>query len=202
MPIGDSHELCDVWRDQDDEEEGTVQIKTEPEDFAQRARSLERQHALLGWSALIVASAISIVALHNVYAAEQPWIRLGQAWMVVVVFYIFVTEFQRRVVKGSDEPCAYFLERQHEERAKSYLRVRRIVPLLVPSIAATWLGGGPLIAAKARGLNPSSWLFQFCAGPAPFIIFGACLVFVWWAFGFSAKKAYRERDEIRRRITG
>ena len=128
MPIGDSHEPSNVWKKQD-EEEGTVQIKTEPEEFAARLRSMERQNTFVAWSAVVVISAVSIAALHNVYAAEQPWIRLGQAWMLAVISYIFATEFRRRGMKGSDEPCARFLERRHEEQAKSYLRFRRIVPL-------------------------------------------------------------------------
>ncbi|HEY3739910.1 MAG TPA: hypothetical protein VGL53_08695 [Bryobacteraceae bacterium] len=193
MPIGDSHEPISIWKKQD-EEEGAVPIKTAPDDFAERVRSMERQNRFVAWSALIIASAIAIGALHNVYVAEQPWIRLSQAWMVAVISYIFATESQRRGVKGSDEPCARFLERRHEEQARSYLRFRRIVPLMIPGIVAAWLGGGPLITAK------SSWFFRFCAGPGPFVMIGVALAFLWWAFGTAAKKAYRDRDEIRHRI--
>jgi hypothetical protein len=130
MPIGDSHEPSNGWKTQD-EEEGTVQVKTEPEEFAARFRSKERQNTFVAWSAVVVISAVSIAALHNFYTAEQPWIRLSRAWMLAVISYIFATEFQRRGMKGSDQPRVRFLERQHQEQAKSYLRFRRIVPLLM-----------------------------------------------------------------------
>lgn len=202
MPIGDSHEPGCVWKNQD-EEEGTVPIKTEPQDFADRVKSIERQNTIAGWSAVIIASAMSIAALHNIYVVKESWIRLSQAWIIAVIAYIVATEFQRRgQVKGSDEPCARFLERRHEEQAKSYLRFRRIVPFVIPGMVAAWLGSGPLMMAKSRGLDPSSSLYQFCLGPWPFVIIGAALALVWWAFGSAARKANRDRDEIRRRIAG
>src|ERR1700683_1231841 len=98
--------------------------------------------------------------------------------------------------------CLPFLERQHEERARGYLRIRRQLWLLSPSIGASWLGKGPLIVVKASGLDPSSWLFRFCAGPWPFLLIVAAVVSVWLVFGAAADKARRDAEEIQAGIAG
>jgi len=76
------------------------------------------------------------------------------------------------------------------------LRIRRRLFLLIPGIVASWWGGGPLTAAKARGLDPSSWLYHFLAGPWPFVLIVTALVLVWFAFGKAAEKAAQDREEV------
>jgi hypothetical protein len=90
--------------------------------------------------------------------------------------------------------------RQYEERRCGYLRIRRRLFLFIPGIAASWWGGGPLAAVNAWGLDPSSRLFHFCAGPWPFVMTGIALLLVWFAFGKAAEKAAHECAEVRRSI--
>jgi hypothetical protein len=140
-------------------------------------------------------TALAVGFLYNVAAAAQPWIRLGQAWAFGWLAYIFGTQVEfNKGRKGIDQSCFHFLELQHEERGRSYLRIRQRIWFLVPSILVSWLGGGPLAA------DPSSWLFHFCAGPWPFILVGAILVCVWLAFGSAAGKAKRDLNELRRSV--
>jgi len=48
--------------------------------------------------------------------------------------------------------------------------------------------------AKALGFAPSSWQFQLSIGPWPFLIIGAVLIIVWFAFGKAAEKALRDEQ--------
>ena len=170
----------------------------QPEELAALVRSREKLNKPVYWTGVIVTILLAGAFLYNVRSAEQPWIRFGQAWALGLLACALATQLAHRGgTKGAQEPCARFLERQHEERAAGYLRLRRWLWLLIPSIAASWLGRGPLMMAKARGLDPSSWLFRFCAGPWPFLLTIAAAVLIWLAFGAAAKKATGDVEEIR-----
>lgn len=185
-----------VWKAQEDETLMS-RIKVRPEELTGLVRSRENLNKVVYWTAAIVMTLFAAGFLYNAFSAKQPWIRFGQAWALGLVAYVLGTQLQYRPGRaGAQETCVRFLERQHEERARGYLRIRRYLWLLIPSIVASWLGEGPLIAAKAKGLDPSSWLFRFCAGPWPFILVMAALVLVWLAFGAAANKAMRDAEEI------
>lgn len=155
----------------------------------------------MGLGVAVVTVALAAALLYNVYRVDQPWLRLGQAWTLVVIVYLFGTAFERgHRPNGASEPCAQFLVRQHEERQRGYLRIRSRVFLLIPGILASWWGGAGLAAAKARGLDPSSWLYHFLAGPWLFVLFVMALVLVWLAFGKAAEKAAQDRAEVHRAI--
>jgi RNA polymerase sigma-70 factor (ECF subfamily) len=110
------------------------------------------------YAAVIVMSSLALDFLYNVWSGDKPWIRFGQAWAFGLLAYVLGTELEYGVGrKGISETCLRFLERQHEERARGYLRIRHRLWLLIPSIVASWLGGGPLIVARARGLGPQGF---------------------------------------------
>lgn len=190
-----------AWRSQAEEQQRSMQITLTPDELCAMAQSREKLNARVIRSVVVVTVALAAALLYNVYRVDQPWIRIGQAWTLGVIVYLFGPAFERgRRRTGASEPCAQFLARQHEERQRGYLRVRRRLFLLIPSIVASWWGGGPLTAARARGLDPSSWLYHFLAGPGPFIITVTALVLVWFAFGKAAEKAAQDREEVHRFI--
>lgn len=190
-----------AWRSQEEERRPIMPIAPAPEELCAMAQARERLNASISLGMRIVIVALATVLLYNVYRSDQPWIRLGQAWTLGVIVYLFGSAFERgRRLVGASESCAQFLARQHEERRRGYLYIRRRLFLLIPGIVASWLGGGPLTGARARGLDPSSWLYRFLAGPWPFLITGTALVLVWFAFGKAAKKAADECEDLRRSI--
>lgn len=202
MASDESHEAKDVWRGQNEGKQ-PMNISHEPDHIAALARSREKLNMLMRCGGIAVTGALAVGFLHNVWSTDQPWIRFGQAWAFGWLAFMVGTEFGHSAGrKGVDEPCIRFLELQHEERAKAYLRLRWRLWLLLPSIVASWFGGGLLITARARGLNPSSWLFHFCAGPWPFIIAVLVLALVWLAFGGAARKAKRDVEDLHRGATG
>jgi len=183
------------------EEERSMRIAPTPEELCAMAQSREKLNARVIRGVVVVTAALAVALLYNVYRIDQPWIRFGQAWTLCVIVYLFGPAFERkRRRSGASEPCAQFLARQHEERRRGYLRIRHRLFLLIPGIVASWWGGGPLAVAKARGLDPSSWLFHFYAGPWLFVIIGMVLMLVWFAFGKAAEKAAQEREEFQRII--
>jgi hypothetical protein len=188
-----------AWKSRGEEEQRSMQIAPTPEELCAMAQSRKKLNARVIRGVVIVTVALAAGLLYNAYRIDQPWIRIGQAWTLGVIVYLFGPAFERgRRRTGASEPCAQFLARQHEERQRGYLRIRRRLFLLIPGIVASWWGGGPLAAAKARGLNPSSWLYHFLAGPWPFVLIATILVLVWFAFGKAAEQAAQEREEFQR----
>ena len=189
-----------AWKSQGTEQQRMHVVLT-PEELCAMAQSRKKLNARVGLGVVVVTLALAAGALYNVFRADQPWIRLGQAWTLGVIVYLFGPAFERgRRPSGASEPCAQFLVRQHEERQRGYLRIRSRVFLLIPGILASWWGGAGLAAAKARGLDPSSWLYYFLAGPWLFVLVVMALVLVWFAFGKAAEKAARDRDEVQHAI--
>jgi len=172
-------------------------IALTPEELDAMVQSREKLNARVIRSVVVVTTALAAALLYNVYRVDQPWIRIGQAWTLGVIVYLFGPAFERgRRRTGASEPCAQFLARQHEERRCGYMRIQRRLFLFIPGVVASWWGGGPLAAARARGLDPSSWLNHFLAGPWPFVIIVTALVLVWVAFGKAAEKAAQDREEV------
>jgi hypothetical protein len=187
-----------AWRSQAEEQQRNMQIALTAGELFAMAQSREKLNARVIRCVVVVAVALAAAFLYNVYRIDQPWIRLGQAWTLGVIVYLAGPALERgRRRMGASEPCAHFLARQHEERRYGYLRIRRRLFLFIPGIVASWWGGGPLYAAKARALDPSSWLFDFYVGPWLFLITGTALVLVWFAFGKAAEKAAHECEEVR-----
>ena len=191
----------DAWRSQAEEQQRSMQITLTPDELCAMAQSREKLNARVIRSVVVVTVALAAALLYNVYRVDQPWIRIGQAWTLGVIVYLFGPAFERgRRRTGATEPCAQFLARQHEERRCGYLRIQRRLFLFIPGIVASWWGGGPLAAARARGLDPSSWLYHFLAGPWSFVITVTALVLVWLAFGKAAERAAQDREEVHRII--
>jgi hypothetical protein len=187
-----------AWRSQGEEQPQSMQIARTPEELCAMAQSQEKLNARLILGVKVVTVALAAAFLYNVYRIDQPWIRLGQAWTLCVIVYLFGPAFERAHRRvGASEPCAQFLARQHDERRHGYVRIRRRLFLLIPGIAASCWGGGPLAAAKGR-VDPSSGLYHFLAGYWPFVITVTALVLVWLAFGKAAEKAAQDREEIHR----
>jgi hypothetical protein len=194
--------LVNVWfsPEQEEEEQMTMQAALTPDRLSVMARSREKLNTVIVRCVVAVAIVLAAGLLYNVYSVDQPWIRIGQAWTLGVLVYLFVPEFERgRRRRDINEPCANFLERQHEERRRSYLRIRRRLFLFLPGIIACWWGRSSLPVHNAGG-ETLSWLSRLEAGPWLFLITGTALVFVWLAFAKAAEKAARERDKIVRRI--
>lgn len=186
-----------AWRSQADEQQQSMQITMTPDELCAMAQSRARLNSRVVRAVVVVTVALAAALLYNVYRIDQPWIRIGQAWTLGVIVYLFGPAFERgRRRTGTSEPCAQFLAKQHEERRRGYLHIRRRLFLFIPGIVASWWGGGPFTAAGARGLDSASWPYHFLAGPWPIVLTVTALVLVWFAFGKAADKAARDREEI------
>jgi len=166
-----------AWKSET-EEERNMPIKFTTHQLETLARSREKLNVYLNAAIALVMLALGAALLYNVFRLDQPWLRLGQAWTVGVVVYLFGPGLRRANRRGVGEPCAQFLERQHEERRLGYMHLRRRLFLFLPGIAMSWWGGG------AR-----PWLF---------VVVLMALALAWLGFGRAAEKAALDREDVRR----
>lgn len=188
-PDGHTEQL--VWQSQKGDKEGLMTIATTASELSAMAQSREKLNTRLAWLFSIFALGIALALLYNIYRIEQPWIRVGQAWTLGVVAWLFLGELTRHRRRVNPvEASAEFLRLQHEERRRGYLQIRKGIFLFVPGVAACWWGGHSLVNAR------SPWLGGLTFAPWLFLLVGAGLVLVWIAFGKAAEKAALDRDDI------
>jgi hypothetical protein len=199
-PVDEFHEADItriIWLSQEEEENKIMNTALAPNDLHETAQAREKLNTRVAGAIVAVTLTLAAGLLYNVYKIEQPWIRVGQAWTLAVLAYLVFAQFTpNRPRIGASEPCAQFLQRQHEERRCGYLRLRNRLFLFIPGIVACWWGNASLIVS-AR-FSPASFVSQ--PGSWLFLTTGAGLVLVWLAFGKAADKAARDRDELGRRI--
>jgi hypothetical protein len=189
-----------VWKSIHEKDEASMDITMTPDQLCARARSRETGNVWAHRISAVLLIVFAGVFAYNAIVIMQPWVRMGQLWMIGVLCFYFlrlVRHSPRRM--RANESCARFLEREFEGRRNTLLEARRAIFLLIPAILASWWGGGPALRLKALGVNPDSRHFQFASGPGPFIIIGLVLIFVWFSLGHSAKKASRQIEELHRR---
>jgi hypothetical protein len=179
-----------VWRAQGKEQQN-MQVELTPGQLCAMARSRERLGAHMRSVSLVLIAAIATGLLYDLYRVDRPWIRIGVAWTLCIVVHLFGPALENKVRQANaSEPCARFLEIEHEERRHHFLFIRNRLFLFIPGILACWFGRASTIikGSSAAGFAPP-WLF---------LITAVALVLVWFAFGKAAQKAARDRDEIRR----
>ena len=165
------------------------------------ARRRERENVWFRRIGLLALAGLAIAFAHNPWEIDQPWVRLGQGWMLMVMtVFLFGLIRDRTGHRTSNETCAAFLLRSLQRKRDGYLSFRRIVLLFIPAIAASWWGGGAALKARAMGLDPSSPYYQYLTSVWP--MFATCflLLIVWFAFSATAKKTSTELEKLRQHI--
>jgi len=152
----------------------------------------------IGTFALVVFAA---AFAYNIWSVPQPWVRLGQAWMLTVVcVYLWSVIRSRPDRKASNESCAEFLQRSVRSKELRFLALRRTVFWIFPAQLATWWGGGPALKGRVLGLSPSSPYYHYLNSGWPFLATTLLLVLIWLAFSHAARKAAKEAESLQRRI--
>ncbi len=165
------------------------------------ARRRERENSWLRGVGLFALAGLAIAFAHNTWVVDQPWVRLGQGWMLIVMtVYLFTLIRDRTGRRASNETCSGFLLRSLKMKRDGYLAVRRVVLLFIPAILASWWGGGPALRARAMGLDPSSVYYRYMTSVWPIIATCFLLLLVWFAFSGAAKKASVELEAMRENI--
>jgi hypothetical protein len=152
-----------------------------PDAICALARRRERHETWLHAAVALAVFGLAAALLFNVYAVEQPWIRVGQAWTIGVLSYLFLAGLERGPARRQPgEPCASFLAAEHERRGRAYRWLRQRLFLIVPGMIASWWGRPP---------GSRMW---------PFLAAGAGLSCVWLLLGKAADKADADCAEVRR----
>ena len=165
------------------------------------ARRREQQNVWLRNIALFALACFAVAFAHNTWAVDQPWVRLGQGWMLVVMTVYFWSVIRDRTgCRASNESCGGFLLRAVKMKRDGLLTVRCAVLLIVPAVLASWWGGGPALKARAMGLDPSSPYYRYLTSVWPMIATCFLLVVIWFAFSGAARKASAEFEALQERI--
>ena len=164
-----------------------------------RRRELE---SLWGRRIAIFALAGFVIAFaHNTWEISQPWVRLGQGWMLLVVTVCLGSLLHNRTHRRtSNDSCGSFLLRSLKMKRDGYLAVRRMVLLILPAVLASWWGGGTALKARAMGLDPASPYYRYLTSVWPMIATCVLLFVIWFAFTSAAKKAAAELEGLRQRV--
>jgi hypothetical protein len=165
------------------------------------ARRREREGLWGRGIRLFGLAGFAIAFAHNAFEIDQPWVRLGQGWMLILMtVYLWSLIRDHTGRRASHETCAAFLLRSLKRKRDGFLAVCRSV-LLIPAVLASWWGGGPALKARAMGLDPSSPYDRYLTSVWPIVATCVLLEVIWFAFSGAAKKASVELEALRERIT-
>lgn len=165
------------------------------------ARREERANVWGRGIGLFALAGFAIAFAHNTWEVDQPWVRLGQGWMLVVmIVYLGGLLRNRTGRRASNETCAGFLLRSLKRKRDGFLGVRRVVLFILPAVLASWWGGGAALKAHAMGLDSSSPYYRYLTSVWPTVATCFLLLLVWFAFSSAATKASAEFEAFRERI--
>jgi hypothetical protein len=165
------------------------------------ARRRERESVWGRSISLVALAGFAIAFAHNTWEVNQPWVRLGQGWMLLVMTVCLWNLIRNRAhLRSTNDSCAGFLLRSLKMKRDGYLAFRRIIPLIIPAILASWWGGGAALKARAMGLDPSSPYYRYLTSVWPMLATCVLLLLVWLAFSEAAKKASAEFEALQQRV--
>jgi hypothetical protein len=167
-----------------------------------RARRREREHIWQRRIGLFALAGLALAFAHNIVAVRQPWVRLGQGWMLIIMgVYLWTLLRNRTERRPSNETCARFLIRALEAKRNGFVAVRRLVLLTIPAMLCSWWGGGPALHARAMGMAASSVYYRYLTSVWPMVATSVLLLLVWFAFNYAAAKTSAELETLRRKIS-
>ena len=98
------------------------------------ARRRERESVWGRRISLFALAGLAIAFAHNTWEVDQPWVRLGQGWMLLVMTVCLWSLIRNRThLRASNDSCGSFLLRSLKMKRDGYLAVRRIVLLIIPA---------------------------------------------------------------------
>ena len=165
------------------------------------ARQREWENIWMRGAGLSALTALAIAFAYNAWSLDQPWVRCGQGWMLIVMtVYLWSLIRDRTARRASDETCTGFLLRALGRKRDGFRAIRRVVLFIIPGILASWWGGGAALKARTMGLDPSSLYYRYLHSSGPIIATCVLLLVIWIAFGAAAKKASAELEALRRHV--
>ncbi len=189
----------DLWKDNDP----ALPKSPDTAGICALARRRELENVGARYLGLFALAGFAVAFGHNTWTVDQPWVRLGQSWMLIVMtVYLWGLIRNRTGRRASNETCAGFILRSLKMKRDGLLAVRRVVLLIIPAVIASWWGGGAALRARAMGLDPASWYFRYLTGVWPMVATSLLLLVVWFAFRSAGKKASAEFEALRDRVGG
>jgi len=190
-----------VWQSLHRKEEPGMEMKLTTDQLCAKARYRERENVWGQWFAAVVCLAFGAACAYWAITMQQIWVRLGQAWMallVAIALWGTIRRGARRILAG--ESCAQFMIRELEGSRRTLRAIQWGIVLVLPSVLLFWGGSHRAIRANALHLDAASWRYYFLRSPwgvaAPLL----ALLAGWAGLGLEARKRTRQADELRRAI--
>jgi hypothetical protein len=120
--------------------------------------------------------------LYNMLRLGQPLLIAGAGFGFATLGYIAWGLIRNR--RGGIPPvgpCRNYLRWVFERKRRALLLLRNCILLLIPAMVTSWLGHGPELRAKTRGV---------------LMVMGLLIAFLWWAFSHQARKVESEIEGL------
>jgi hypothetical protein len=191
-----------VWQSLYRQEEPGMEMKLTTGQLCAKARYRERENVWFRWIASVACLGFGAAFLYGAVTMDQIWIRLGQAWMALLMAFALwggIRVGARRMQTG--ESCAQFMIRELEGSRRTLLSIRWGILLVLPSLLMFWWGSWEATRANALHLDPAIWQHAFVTILRYFVAAILILLAGWIGLGLEAKKRARQAEEMRRTIS-
>ena len=188
-----------VWQSHPQQEELGMEMSLTTDQLCAKARYRERENIWGQWIAAAACLGFGAMFVYRAITGEQVWLRLGSAWMAVLVTLALwgtVRMGARTIQTG--ESCAQFMVRELEGSRRTLLGIQWGIILVLPSLLMYLWGGHGAAQASRLHLDPSSWRYYFLTSPWPIVAVVLVLLTGWVSLGLEAKRRARQAEELRR----
>lgn len=77
------------WKSIDEKEEISIEMTMTPDQLCAKARWRDRENVWVHRAAPVILILFAGLFAYNAYSLTQPWVRLGQLWMIGVLCLYF-----------------------------------------------------------------------------------------------------------------
>jgi hypothetical protein len=192
-----------VWQSMHREEEPEMEMRLTTDQLCAKARYHERENVWFQWFVVVVCLSFGAMCVYEAVIVEQIWVRLGFAWMVVLLALGVggaIRVGARRIQAG--ESCAQFMVRELEGGRRTLLALRWGFLLVMPSLLMLVWGGTAAIRARNLNIDPALRRHLLLISLWPMVAILLVLLAVGVFLGREAKKKANQAEELRRAIEG
>ena len=162
-----------------------------------KARYRERENVWFHWFAVLICLGSGAVFVYEAIATQRIWVRLGHAWMgLLMAAALWNGRWGARRIDAG-ESCGRFMVREFEGSRRTLLAIQWGIALILPPFLLFWWGGYEELQKNTQHLDPASCGYYFVTSPWSKVAVLTLLMAGWVGLGMEAKKRARQAEELR-----